>query len=140
MSYDDARGGLTQYNTNGADVFVPVGDAPEVLATNNTDFVPFPEDLVFGHEAYGHGQCRQGQCAVDTENALREERGLPLRSGRDHESLAGERPGNIGSTKQNVDVPNSPDVIQTTSVPATTITPRPLQPLIPVSPSPKRPE
>jgi RHS repeat-associated protein len=141
VTYDDAQGGLTQYNNNGADVFVPVGNGPSVLGEDNTKFVEFPEDIVFGHETYGHGDCGPGQCAVDAENALRKERGLELRSGRDHESLQGQRQGNVGSTQQNVDVLGTPDVVQTTtSVPATTITPRPLKPVATPPASPKRPE
>lgn len=142
VTYEQARNGRTQYNANGADVFVGVGGAADVYVNDGATFDSFPEDLVFGHEVYGHGQCGRGQCAVDIENELRRERNLPLRTGQDHQSLRGQRRGNMGSTNQKVEVMIAPELIETTlSTPQpVTITPRPLIPLIPVPPPPRQPQ
>ena len=131
MTYKEAQGGKAALpGGDKADVFVPVDGGLEVLGSDG-QFLGSDEYIVFGHEVYGHGLCGRGQCAVDVENELRQERGLPTRSGQDHESLPGERPGNMGSTNQQVIVtaPLTPIPVESPQVPATTITPRPLIPL-----------
>ncbi len=145
LTWDDVRGGATiPIDTNSLktatviDIFVPTTDAPDVLGQNG-GFVSFPRDLVSLHELAGHGRCGPGQCGVDVENELRAKRGLPLRSGADHESLPGERPGNQGSTQQNINVPGSPELLTTTPIPINTgpLPMKPIQPLPP--PPPKKP-
>lgn len=137
LAWDDVRAGATQFTSSGiVDVFVPVGGAPDSLGTNG-EFIPFPEDLVFGHELFGHALCGPGQCAVDVENELREERGLVTRSGEDHESLPGERAGNMGSTNQNVTVTDLGGPVETTAMPVLEIEPkmRSTIPLLPLDPN-----
>jgi RHS repeat-associated protein len=146
LSWDDVRGGATiPIDTNSLktatviDIFVPTTDAPDVLGQNG-GFVSFPRDLVSLHELEGHGRCGPGQCAVDVENELRDARNpqLPRRSGADHESLPGERPGNQGSTQQNVNVPGSPELLKTNPTPINT-GPLPMRPIQPLPPPPKKP-
>jgi RHS repeat-associated protein len=132
FTYETAAGGKAAYveGTNVADVFLPIGQGPDILGVDG-NFIESYEYTSFGHEAFGHGLCGPGQCAVDVENELRRERGLPLRSGRDHESLPGEREGNMGSSNEKITVeaPLTPISQPPLSAPATTVLPRPLIPV-----------
>lgn len=136
LAWNDVRGGAaipidtTDLRTATViDILVPTTDAPDVLGESG-GFVPFPRNIVTVHELLGHGRCGQGQCAVDAENNLRDAQNpaLPRRSGADHESLSGERPGNQGSTNENVGV--SPPLEPVESTPSQIYTgPLPQRPL-----------
>jgi hypothetical protein len=52
--------------------------------------------------------------------------------------LPGERPGNQGSTQQNVNVPGSPELLKTNPTPINT-GPLPMRPIQPLPPPPKKP-
>ncbi len=112
-------------------IYVPTTDGLKTWGTNGQP-IDEPRYMVTGHEAFGHGTCGLGNCAVDIENEMRRSLGLPERSGSDHEPAPGEkqRPGNqVPPTS--VEVTESEPMLTTPSVkPIETIPMRPLQPLI----------
>jgi hypothetical protein len=94
-----------------------------VLAT----FTPRTRFIVTGHEAWAHGTCGGGLCAVDLENKMRDSIGLPQRSGSDHERNPNEQPraGNQVPPTQ-ATIVSGPELIPTPGPPPPTfIVPKP---------------
>lgn len=118
------HGGLTTGTVGDSvrSVVVPVGGSTPVKAVpkGSGNTTPFPEDVIFAHEAYGHGLHALDPDAIKVENEYRKSRNPPLveRSGEDHQF---EVNGQI----------NPPDELLSTPTvsPSTNITPRPLIPL-----------
>lgn len=93
ISHDDLLewGGVTVHgegaNAGIKDIVVPVGGADPVERQGG-GLVAFPEDVIFAHEAYGHGLGNDDVSTIGIENAYRASRNpaLPARSGADHHS------------------------------------------------------
>lgn len=109
------------------EIFVPPTDGPQVFGQDGKP-IDLPRFIVTGHELLRHGSCGTGQCAVDIENTIRQDLGLPLRSGQDHESLPGERPGN-SIIPTSTTITANPDLIPVQPITMPTNTPimRPLK-------------
>jgi RHS repeat-associated protein len=85
----DYGGGATFTDGNGVvQVFVsPKGNPIPTMGLDGKTPIPDPEHIIMGHESLGHGPGRMGMegadhsehHAVDTENQLRREQGLPER-------------------------------------------------------------
>jgi RHS repeat-associated protein len=93
--------------------------------------VDMPRDMVTIHEI-AHGNCGDGQCAVDIENQIRAEQTppMPLRSGTDHISIKTDKVQ--GRPTNNVEVvgrlPQTPQTTDNSSLITRPIPLRPLQP------------
>ncbi|MCW5950065.1 MAG: RHS repeat-associated core domain-containing protein [Pyrinomonadaceae bacterium] len=133
-------GGLTisgedAYKTNGIaspdegaviNVVIPLGGGIPVEVNRNGNLTKesAPEDVIFWHEAIGHGSGNDDEATITIENRYRRSRNpaLPERTGSDHRVDAGDI---------------TPDIEPITTNPGeitTTISPRPMLPL------PKKPE
>jgi len=72
------------------EIFVPTTDGPQVWGKTGAP-IDLPRHIITAHEAFGHGTCGSGLCAVAIENKIRKSLGLEQRSGSDHEFVRGEQ-------------------------------------------------
>ena len=128
-AYDSA--GVTLGNPGDAtrDVVIPVGGAVQVAGNppGSGNKVPTTEDTVFAHEVFGHANGNDGNDSITAENNYRRSRNPAL----------GERSGEDHRYEVEVSAPLQP-ITTTPAQIQTTISPRPLIPLLPLPP--KKPD
>jgi RHS repeat-associated protein len=96
------------------DIYVPDTDAPKVWGEDGRTPIKEPRFMVTAHEIFGESACGGGQCAVNAENEIRDDIGLPRRSGSDHEPLRNEihPPLTIPPTEVNIAGSETPIPVQ----------------------------